>query len=138
MNPNLAQTVRDRAGDICEYCLMPQKAKRLKFQIDHIVAKQHGGSDSSDNLSLACGRCNRYKGPNIGSIDPLTKQRIELFNPRQDKWENHFRFEGPKIAGLTPVGRATVELLFMNHPDEIAVRSELIQNGWRLEQVPRS
>lgn len=41
----LDRTVRQRAGHACEYCFMPQFARRLKFPLDHIVAKQHGGRD---------------------------------------------------------------------------------------------
>lgn len=64
------QFVRERAGERCEYCGLPQQAVGLRFHIEHVVARQHDGSDSPANLALACDRCNRHKGPNLSGIDP--------------------------------------------------------------------
>ena len=55
--------VRRRADNRCEYCLLRQEYSRNTLHIEHIVAKQHGGSDDLENLALACHRCNLYKGP---------------------------------------------------------------------------
>jgi hypothetical protein len=48
--------VRRRAGDRCEYCLLRQEHSDLTHHVEHIVAKQHGGSDNPENLALACHR----------------------------------------------------------------------------------
>ena len=32
------------------------------FQIDHIIARQHGGTADEQNLALACIHCNRFRG----------------------------------------------------------------------------
>ena len=45
MNRDLARTVRERADGRCEYCRIPQFAFPLPFQIDHIIAEQHGGEE---------------------------------------------------------------------------------------------
>jgi hypothetical protein len=37
--------VRRRADNRCEYCLLGQEYSDLTHQIEHIVAKQHGGRD---------------------------------------------------------------------------------------------
>ena len=50
--------VRTRAGNRCEYCLLRQERTGLSHHIEHIIAKQHGGSDAPENLALACNRCN--------------------------------------------------------------------------------
>ena len=121
--------IRQRAGYRCEYCLMPQSVRALRFQIDHIVAKQHGGGAEPKNLALCCGRCNRHKGPNLTSIDPQTAKTIRLFNPRSDVWSEHFRIERASVLGITAIGRATIVALAMNHPEEIAVREEMIEAG---------
>ena len=43
--------VRERAGRRCEYCHLPEaNAGRLAFQIEHIIARQHGGTDDPDGL----------------------------------------------------------------------------------------
>jgi hypothetical protein len=129
MDPHVAQAVRSRAREACEYCLLPQSVRRLRFQVEHIIAKQHGGSDEIGNLALACGRCNRHKGANIAGIDPLTGSMTRLFNPRCDRWSEHFGWDGPRAMGLTPVGRTTVTVLAMNHPEELAIREEMIEAG---------
>jgi 5-methylcytosine-specific restriction endonuclease McrA len=79
----LDRLVRERAGNACEYCRMSQSARRFKFPIDHIIAQQHHGPTTLENLALACGRCNRHKGPNLAGVDPLTGRVISLFNPRR-------------------------------------------------------
>ena len=68
--------VRERAGNRCEYCHLPQEALDVTFHIEHITAKQHldEGQDDADNLALACNRCNLHKGTNLDSVDPVTKE----------------------------------------------------------------
>ena len=129
MERTIDQAVRERARHRCEYCLMPQAVRRLRFPVDHIVARQHGGETVLPNLALCCGRCNRHKGPNISGIDPTSGRLVRLFHPRKDRWSKHFRWEGSRIIGITPRGRATVNVLVMNHPDDVAVREELIEQG---------
>lgn len=68
MNHALVQQVWTRAGNHCEYCLIPTPQYRLPFQVDHIIARQHGGMSMIDNLALACLHCNRFKGPNIAGF----------------------------------------------------------------------
>jgi hypothetical protein len=123
------RSVRERAAHRCEYCHMPQAARRLRFPIDHITAEQHHGKTEPENLALCCARCNRHKGPNLAGIDPLTGAMERLFHPRLDFWTEHFRWNGALIEGRTAIGRATVDVLVMNHPEELAVRRELIENG---------
>jgi HNH endonuclease len=125
----LVRTVQKRAGERCEYCLMPQFALPLPFQIDHILAEKHGGQTVENNLAFACPHCNRFKGPNIAGVDPQSGQTIRLFHPRTDSWTEHFSFEGVRIIGLTPIGRATVAVLAMNADDLLLIRAELLQEG---------
>jgi hypothetical protein len=108
---------------------MPQSVRRLRFPIDHIVARQHGGQSVSENLALCCGHCNRHKGPNVAGIDSETGEIVRLFHPRLDHWADHFRWEGVRIAGVTAEGRVTVAILQMNHDDQLAVRGELAALG---------
>jgi 5-methylcytosine-specific restriction endonuclease McrA len=123
MDPGLKELVRRRAGNACEYCRIPQDATPLiSFHIEHIVSRQHGGTDEPATLALACDRCNAYKGPNLTSIDPDTKTVVSLFNPREDIWSDHFAIRGGRMTGLTPKGRATVRLLNMNAPRRVELR----------------
>jgi len=93
---------------------------------DHIIAKQHGGETTLENLALACMQCNRCKGPNIASVDPETKRIVPLFHPRTDRWSDHFRADDERITPLTAVGRATAALLEFNRTD----REETRRNLW--------
>ena len=129
MKKSLEWSVRRRANEACEYCRMPEVAYDLPFQIDHIIARQHGGQTVDDNLALACVRCNGHKGPNLAGIDLATGQFVLLFHPRRDRWADHFERRGPLVVGLTPCGRATVHVLAMNGGNAPAIREILIAEG---------
>ena len=117
--------VRRRARNRCEYCLLEQRDSDLRHHIEHIVAKQHGGSDHADNLALACHRCNLHKGPNLSGIDPITGDLVQLFHPRHESWRDHFQIQGARIEGRTQVGRAAVAVLAMNDARRLELRAEL-------------
>ena len=58
----MAEEVRHRAGNACEYCRMPQSFyPTVPFPIDHIIARQHGGRTVSSNLALSCLHWNSAK-----------------------------------------------------------------------------
>ena len=129
MDKALDATVRERAHGRCEYCHLPQSYSRIRFPIDHVIARQHDGLAESENLALACSRRNRHKGPNIAGLDPLTRQLVRLFHPRRDLWSEHLRWDALAIVGLTPIGRATVHVLAINSPGNLAVRQEMLADG---------
>jgi len=79
---NLRRLVAERAEGRCEYCRMPQLVSAFGHEPDHIIPIQHGGRTEVENLALACFRCNRHKGPNVGSFDPETGALVRFFNPR--------------------------------------------------------
>jgi hypothetical protein len=101
----------------------------LTHHVEHIVAKQHGGSDEAENLALACHRCNFRKGPNLTGIDPVSGEVAPLFHPRRDEWNDHFRLRGVYIEGITDIGRATVQVLAMNDARRLELRRELRKRG---------
>jgi len=125
----LEQAVRSRAHGLCEYCRAPQECYPERFQIDHVIARQHRGASSLDNLALCCLECNKRKGPNIAGIDPASGEIAPLFNPRRDQWKAHFRWSGAKLVGLTAIGRATIEVLDINRPPRVVVREALIEEA---------
>jgi hypothetical protein len=130
MDAALARAVRDRAGNACEYCRVPQAGfPTLVFHIDHIVARQHGGRTVLGNLALACHNCNAFKGPNIAGTDPLTRRLTRLYNPRRHRWGRHLRWDGPRIVGRSAVGRATVQVLNLNDDEVVLIRATLILEG---------
>ena len=125
LTSDLRRLVVERAGKRCEYCLLHEELALHRHEPDHIIPRQHGGETDPDNLALACMRCNRHKGPNVGSIDPQTGALVRFFNPRTDRWLDHFRREGPRIEPLTPEGRVTVRILHLNDDDRIDERGLL-------------
>jgi hypothetical protein len=121
--------VRRHADECCEYCRLRQEYSDLKHHVEHVIAKQHGGSDDADNLALACHRCNLHKGPNLVGIDAHDGQVVRLSHPRRDRWSDHFVFEAASISGLTPIGRATVRVLNMNDARRVEIRAEILKQG---------
>lgn len=118
--------VRERAGNACEYCQLPQEATPYAtFHVEHVIARQHRGDDHPSNLALSCHHCNAHKGPNLSGIDPETDVIVALFHPRRDTWSDHFRRGGARIEGRTPTGRVTVEVLAMNEPEWVELRTDL-------------
>jgi hypothetical protein len=119
--------VRERAGNRCEYCQMRQDDEPfVSYQIEHILAIQHGGTDEEENLALACSHCNLHKGPNLSGIDSVTGRVEILFHPRSQSWADHFEFRDVLIQGKTPCGRATVQVLAMNAERRVELRHALL------------
>lgn len=123
MNESARALVRRRADNRCEYCQIHQEDSPLAaLHIEHIRPVKHGGDDDDSNLCLACIDCNLHKGPNLTGIDPITGAITPLFHPRQQLWEDHFRWEGLHIVGITDVGRTTVRVLCMNSDEQLELR----------------
>lgn len=123
MDAALRQFVRRRADNHCEYCSLPQEREPLTFHIEHILPRQHGGTDIPDNLALACHHCNLRKGTNLTGLDPETGALTRLFHPRQDDWDEHFTSRDGEISGRTAIGRATLRLLKMNEGGRLELRA---------------
>jgi 5-methylcytosine-specific restriction endonuclease McrA len=126
---SLRKLVIERAHGCCESCLFPQTASAFEHEPDHIIPIQHGGETEAKNLALACLRCNRRKGANIGSLDPDTGVLVPFFNPRSQTWQDHFRLDGVNIQPLTPEGRVTVKIMQLNNEQRLEERAGLIALG---------
>lgn len=119
----IARLVAARAADRCEYCLMHQALQGATFHVEHATPRAAGGTDAADNLALACPGCNLAKSSRVAATDPVTGGEVPLFNPRTDRWADHFAWDDRRhVAGLTPVGRATVAALHLNHPRRVLIR----------------
>ena len=132
----LRALVRKRAKYLCEYCLIHEKDTGYRHRIrpshiDHVIARKHGGATHEDNLALACAPCSQHKGTNIASIVLETGDLIRLFNPRSDRWRDHFCLspDGITIVALTPIGEATCRILGMNDTTRLLERKALRQVG---------
>jgi hypothetical protein len=119
---DIERQVEARAVGRCEYCRMHQALQGATFHLEHVMPLSRGGHSQLDNLAWACPSCNLRKANRIDAIDPDTGNRVPLFNPRSDNWDEHFRWEGYRIIGQTPIGSATVAALELNHPRRIQIR----------------
>jgi hypothetical protein len=106
--------------------LLDQRDSSIAHHIEHILARQHGGTDDLDNLALACHRCNLCKGPNLSGLDPLTMRLVPLFHPRRDKWDEHFTLAGAAIEGISATGRTTVHVLAVNDARRVELRTQIL------------
>lgn len=102
------------------------------LEVEHIVPKAKGGTDDEDNLWLACRLCNNAKNTQTHGTDPLTGQRVRLFNPRIQRWKRHFYWsdDGTWMNGRTACGRATVAGLNINNEIALVVRRNWVSAGW--------
>ena len=118
------------ANGYCEYCLYPESYASDFFHFDHIIAISKGGKSVLLNIARSCGRCNGLKSFNIEHFDPLTGQKMPLFNPRINIWTEHFQWSDDDllILGQTPTGRATADLLQLNRGNVVNMR-QLLKNA---------
>jgi HNH endonuclease len=125
----LRREVRLRARERCEYCMFPCQFAGMPYEIDHVVAIKHGGESDLANLAWACWLCNRHKGSDLASVDPLSRRVEMLFNPRENRWSDHFELQEGYILGRTAIGRATSRLLQFNSQVSVNLRADLVQAG---------
>jgi hypothetical protein len=127
---DLRRLVMGRAGDRCEYCLIPQALALASHHVDHVISEKHGGRTISENLALSCSLCNQAKGSDVASVDE-SEVVVRLFHPRRDLWGEHFRMvtETGEIVGLSAVGQVTVRLLQMNRAEYRSQRRLLLRAG---------
>ena len=129
--PALRARVADRANHRCEFCGLAQAGQEATFHVDHLIPRVAAGAPEEDNLALACVGCSLRKGARQRAVDPATGEQVTLFNPRGERWLEHFRVDGFVIEGVTPTGRATVEALALNRPLMVAIREEQALIGRR-------
>ena len=116
--------VATQADWLCEYCLIAEQYTYYGCQVDHIISEKHGGPTDASNLAYACVFCNRGKGSDIGSV---TSAGIfcRFFNPRTDRWGDHFRLSGVKIEARTDIGEVITRILLFNAVDRLLERQAL-------------
>jgi HNH endonuclease len=133
---NVKTRVREAAKNRCGYCQSLQKYVLGVLEIEHIIPKASGGNDNEENLWLSCRLCNSYKGIQTKATDPISDQTVQLFNPRTQKWSQHFTWSEDRayIVGSTPCGRATVLALQLNNIYAVTVRQAWTSVGWHPPQ----
>src|SRR5881398_1235375 len=78
----LARAVHRRAGNICEYCGLPQSSQEATFHVDHIEPRADGGPTELSNLALACVTCSIKKAAaSPGARPPIEAARAFVSSP---------------------------------------------------------
>jgi HNH endonuclease len=128
ISPATRLLVFERAYRCCEYCKSPADFATEPFSVEHIIPLVKSGLNLLINLALSCLGCNYNKSIKIEFFDPVSQQITPLFNPRTMIWHEHFIWDeiGTSIIGITPIGRATVEVLKLNRPQLLNLRRALI------------
>lgn len=129
-SPAIRKLVASRADFRCEYCRKPEIIANFSFHIEHIISRQHGGTDRNANLAFACSWCNWKKGPNIATVLSEDGDLLPLFNPRTQNWNDHFYVEEGVILGKTDIAKGTIRLLDLNTTELILERKELMEAGY--------
>ncbi|MFZ1756009.1 MAG: HNH endonuclease signature motif containing protein [Caldilineaceae bacterium] len=126
----------EEAGPCCGYCRTCALVIGQPLTIEHIIAIAKGGTSDILNLWLSCRRCNQFKGVQIEAVDPESGIVTPLFNPRTQRWQEHFAWsaDATQIIGLSPIGRATVVALRLNNDDIVSARQLWVSVGWHPPQ----
>ena len=116
----------------CAYCHTLTAITGARLVIDHIKPETAGGKTVWLNLCVACHSCNESKAARVMARDPVTGNNVRLFHPRRNRWMEQFRWsgDGNTIIGRTPIGRATVAALNMNHSEVVEARRRWVAVGW--------
>jgi D-arabinose 1-dehydrogenase-like Zn-dependent alcohol dehydrogenase len=120
----LRRQVIQRAANRCEYCQLAQEGQAATFHIDHVIPIAEEGGTAFENLALACVACSLHKSARLTAIDPVSDEEAAIFNPRQQRWQDHFAWDDVSVLGLTATGRATIAALQMNRPVILTIRAE--------------
>jgi 5-methylcytosine-specific restriction endonuclease McrA len=125
---DIRRLVEQRARGWCEYCQAPLLIVMVN-EVDHIIPTAKGGTTTEDNLCHTCRICNGAKSDFATGIDAQTNQELLLFNPRTQKWADHFSWSNNflTIQPQTPTGRATVARLNLN-----SRRFRMARTAWRV------
>jgi hypothetical protein len=120
--------VHERANFCCEYCQTCQRVIGQAMHVEHIDPQR---GDHPDNLCLSCSSCNLSKAEATTSHDPETGETVRLFNPRFQRWADHFAWndDGTHLLGKTSVARATIARLRMNRERVITARQVWVKAG---------
>lgn len=121
---SLTRAVVRRAKGRCEYCRLSQDGQEATFHVDHVVPLASDGPTTLDNLALACVSCSLRKGAKQSAHDAVSGTTVPLFDPRRQRWLEHFVWEGARAVGMTATGRATIGALALNRPLVVAIRGE--------------
>jgi len=131
ISAELRRIVVARAEGLCEYCLIHEDDTFFGCHVDHIISEKHGGLTQADNLAYACLFCNLHKGSDVGTFALGTQTLVRFFNPRVDRWSEHFAIDsdGISLLPLTDISEATARIFRFNSEERLLERQALRDVG---------
>lgn len=125
------QTIAERAKGRCEYCQSRADFATQSFSVEHIMPVSKDGETDLENLALACPGCNGHKYNKMEHPDPVDGALVSLFNPRIQRWQDHFAWNDDfsRVVALTAIGRATLDALKLNRSGLVNMRIALFAIG---------
>ncbi len=116
ISSTVRRQIAELAGHRCSYCRSPEWVG-IPMVMEHVIPLAVGGASDSENLCLACYRCNEFKGVRVDARDPLSGDTVPLFHPGRQAWQEHFAWseDGVHVIGRTACGRATIAALRLNN-----------------------
>ncbi len=131
LSTDIQMRLEDADDHRCAYCRTSEANTGQPMTVDHILPRAQGGLSAFENLCFACRRCNEFKAGHTHAEDHFTGERVSLFHPRQNNWNDHFAWNesGALLLGLTSIGRTTIPALNMNNPIIVAARYRWVSVG---------
>jgi hypothetical protein len=128
MGELLDAQIRVLADDAREYCRLPQSASRLRFVLDHVIARQHGGDAALGNFAL------RPPRPDFDELRRVVLRSSTLSSDRRGEGggvianveRRSFADENGQPIEIT---LTTIAVLAINQPSQQAVRPMLRREG---------
>lgn len=132
LSDELRRRIDEADRRCCCYCRTAESNSGTRLTYDHITPASKGGETTFENVCLACSACNEHKSDATHAVDPISGETVSLFHPRRQRWSDHFNWsvDATRIEGVTPVGRAMVIALRMNHLIIVAARGRWARVGW--------
>ncbi|MCP4361691.1 MAG: HNH endonuclease [Chloroflexi bacterium] len=128
VTPTQRIQIAERADNRCEYCQTPDAFAIHTYNVEHIIPRVKDGQTILSNLAYSCSGCNSLKHTKTAGNDPITNEIAPLYNPRQDRWSEHFAWKDNllQIVGLTATGRTTIAAIQLNRPGLMNLRRALL------------
>lgn len=80
-------------------------------------------------ISLGHVHSDYRKGTEIGTVLLPSMRLVRFFNPRTDKWNEHFEVSGALVLPKTDIAEGTIKIFHFNQIDRLLERKTLVNAG---------
>ncbi|MEI9422014.1 HNH endonuclease [Mesorhizobium sp. Cs1299R1N1] len=114
--PDYKYILRHDFFHCCAYCTISEsEAQGYRFTIDHYEPRSVRPelTDTYKNLMWCCDTCNELKG-NRCPPESARQDGVRFFRPDVDRYSDHFRRSGLRLASLSKLGDFNIDALDLN------------------------